>query len=301
MNNKINNYLNFLDKDISYTYTNWESKMTIPATPLHSNNNANNNLLLPSETFKNLLKPCLTLSEANEKITKEFDQLFENWIKSDLALLKLIAGFFQKYCYIAGGYIRDCFLTTVPKDIDIYFISQESIDLFTNNIINKFPKVFKKTNLGNYNFAFKNLIKLAIQLESKKENQFLDLFKNIEKFIFIPINLITYKNGPSKEVIETFDFVQNSFAYNFNSKLLETTPSSQLLFSYPAAGQRILWQSLRINQKVDNPLSALVRSLKFVQEKGYKISKSESMKLAKLISQNSSNQEKWLEGFNGES
>lgn len=228
---------------------------------------------------KEKFKEILTKFQVEEKLLKDFTTLYNKIMKSNLTFMKLFISFIYKHSYIAGGYIRDAYLKTKPKDIDIFFNDKICADVFEKEIINKFPYVFKKTKLNNYITNLAQVAEISFKLEFNVNKSFkydYSLFDNIKHLEFLPINFIFMKFGEPLKILDTFDFVQNQFAFDFN-KLI--SPKNNFLVNYQ---NKYFWQHLIVNEQNDNPFSTIARTFYFIQEKGFKIDKKQYLKLIKL-------------------
>lgn len=121
-----------------------------------------------------------------------------------------------------------------------------------------------------------DLFSFVAPKKSKANNAFGDLIAKLTTYLFIPFNLIFYKYGAPEKVISTFDFRQNSFAFDFKKLIY---PVNYIL---PNSPNKYLWQHLIVNEKNDNPFSTIARAFYFIQEKGFKIDKTQYLKLIKL-------------------
>lgn len=83
--------------------------------------------------------------------------------------------------YFAGGAIRDLMRDEPPKDYDLFFIDEESVELFKNLVKKEFS--LKKTKIGNFNSQTTG------------------------------VQVITLVSGSPDSVVDTFDFTINQGYY----------------------------------------------------------------------------------------
>lgn len=160
-------------------------------------------------------------------------------------------------CYIAGGAIRElCRYNEKDevniKDYDVYFKTEESLKLFLLEIkkLSKYflidhTQVFPKTSVN--------------------------IFPKGNLFLNKPVSFITAYSGQPEEVIKKFDFVENMNFYDLSTGKIYL--------------ERDGWNGgvLHYNKNAIKPFSALVRAVKFIEERKYTIGKQELANIVEAI------------------
>lgn len=266
----------------SWQKTNYLGNSINNCYPFSNSNKLETSFIFEAPTNSNnkeKFKEILQASQVEKILLKDFTILYNKIMESNLTFMKLFISFIYKYSYIAGGYIRDAYLKTKPKDIDIFFNDKIHADVFEKEIISKFPHIFKKTKLNNYITTLAQIQNISYQLEYNANTKFkynYDIFNDIKHLEFLPINFIFIKFGEPLQILDTFDFGQNQFAFDFKKLIY---PKNNFLAVYPNENY---WQHLIINEKNDNPFATIARTFHFIQEKGFKIYKAQYLKLIKL-------------------
>jgi hypothetical protein len=160
-------------------------------------------------------------------------------------------------CYVAGGAIRELARYSEKdevniKDYDIYFKTEESLKKF----VIEFNRFHRETE-GLYSFVYEKTsvnIRIGGALCANK-----------------PFSFITAYTGQPERIINQFDFVENMNFYDIATRKIHL--------------ERDGWNSgtLHYNKNATKPFSALVRAVKFVEERKYTIGKRELANIVEAI------------------
>ena len=155
-----------------------------------------------------------------------------------------------KKAYFAGGCVRSLLLETKVNDYDIFFEDYLGADIFQTKaekdktIWKNFKKVWKSTNTYT-----------IVHTKTQKVFQF-----------------IRADYGYFEDVIQRFDFTMNMCSYHPKASILRILDKDS-----------IINKKLITNKKATTPISAMLRTYRFISE-GWKFSALDAMKLLALCS-----------------
>lgn len=162
---------------------------------------------------------------------------------------------------IAGGAITSLFSNSKVNDLDLYFPSWESLEIFIaymmdkNLLGGKYDLTAQTNGWGNQKRTFRYFYNLDNGQDPVLQCVAVDVFKTTE------------------DIFSKVDFTINMGAFNFKDGVWEF--DSNFL-------KHIAQRVLVVNHKTEYPIISLLRSEKY-KSRGYTISKKETMKLAMTI------------------
>lgn len=162
---------------------------------------------------------------------------------------------------IAGGAITSLFSNSKVNDLDLYFPSWESLEIFIaymmdkNLLGGKYDLTAQTNGWGNQKRTFRYFYNLDNGQDPVLQCVAVDVFKTTE------------------DIFSKVDFTINMGAFNFKDGVWEF--DSNFL-------KHIAQRVLVVNHKTEYPIMSLLRSEKY-KSRGYTISKKETMKLAMTI------------------
>jgi len=159
--------------------------------------------------------------------------------------------------FIAGGVFKDLFLNKNFRDIDVFFMEQQN---FHNEIIklNESEEFLKK---------YENVNAIGFEEKSTK----------------IRVDCVRKCFGNPTEILNSFDFSVSKFA------LFKDVNKKLKVIYHPYFFEDLITKKLRIDSEYKDPIAQFSRILKYSRY-GFKIDKTDQIKLLHLINKLNNNQ-----------